>query len=129
MNRTEFTKNNKLLNRCKTVWDMVSNSPKLYLLACFLVPLLLMWIIFIIRGVYPFGDKSVLVLDLNGQYVYFFEAMRDVFEGDSSPFYTWYRALSGEFSGMYAYYLASPFSLLTVLFSTGMMWISRTGNV
>ncbi len=116
MNRTEFTKNNKLLNRCKTVWDIVSNSPKLYLLACFLVPLLLMWIIFIIRGVYPFGEKSVLVLDLNGQYVYFFEAMRDVFEGDSSPFYTWYRALSGEFSGMYAYYLASPFSLLTVLF-------------
>ncbi len=116
MNRTEFTKNNKLLKRCQTVFDAVSNSPKLYLLACFLVPLLMMWIIFIIRGVYPFGDKSVLVLDLNGQYVYFFEAMRDVFEGASSPFYTWYRALSGEFSGIYAYYLASPFSLLTVFF-------------
>lgn len=94
----------------------IADSPKLYLAACFLIPLLLMWLMFIIRGVYPFGDKSVLVLDLNGQYVYFFEGMRDVLQGDASPFYTWYRALSGEFSGIYAYYLASPFTLLTVLF-------------
>ncbi len=116
MNQTEFRKNNPLLAKCKSAVGAVMDSPKLYLMACFLVPLLLMWIIFIIRGVYPFGEKSVLVLDLNGQYVYFFEAIRDVFQGDSSPFYTWYRSLSGEFSGIYAYYLASPFSLLTVLF-------------
>ncbi len=116
MNQTEFKKNNPLFTKCKSAFFKVADSPKLYLVACFLIPLLIMWLIFIVRGVYPFGDKSVLVLDLNGQYVYFFEGMRDVLQGQSSPFYTWYRSLSGEFSGIYAYYVASPFTLLTLLF-------------
>lgn len=107
---------NKYLSAVWLKIQQFSDSPKFYLTACFLLPLLLHWLIFIVRGVYPFGQNSVLVLDLNGQYVYFFEAMRDVFTGDSSPFYTWYRALSGEFSGIYAYYVASPFAFLTVLF-------------
>lgn len=99
-----------------SLWQRIKNSDKLYLLVCFLLPLLINWFIFIIRGVYPFGEKSVLVLDLNGQYVYYFEAMRDILQGDASPFYTWYRALGGEFSGIYAYYVASPFALLSVFF-------------
>lgn len=97
-------------------WQRFVNSRNFYLLAAFFLPLILMWIVFIIRGVYPFGEKSVLVLDLNGQYVYFFEAMRDIFQGQGSPFYTWYRSLGGEFSGIYAYYVASPFALLSVFF-------------
>ncbi|MBR7095445.1 MAG: hypothetical protein IKC73_04425, partial [Clostridia bacterium] len=45
-----------------------------YLLFAFLLPLSLMAVIYAIIGVFPFGRGSVLVLDLNGQYVYFFEA-------------------------------------------------------
>ncbi len=104
------------LDKLAAAWSRFVNSRSFYLLAAFFLPLLLMWIIFIIRGVYPFGEKSVLVLDLNGQYVYFFEAMRDIFQGHGSPFYTWYRSLGGEFSGIYAYYVASPFALLSVFF-------------
>ncbi|MBR6534506.1 MAG: YfhO family protein [Clostridia bacterium] len=117
MNNTLEIKKPTFISRLKTVFGRIMSSPSLYLLACFLLPLLLMWTIFIIRGVYPFGDKSVLVLDLNAQYVYFFEGMRDILQGDNSPFYTWYRALSGEFSGMYAYYVASPFAIITLFFS------------
>ena len=104
------------LEKISSAWSRFVNSRSFYLLGAFFLPLIIMWIMFIIRGVYPFGEKSVLVLDLNGQYVYFFEAMRDMFRGHGSPFYTWYRSLGGEFSGIYAYYVASPFALLSVFF-------------
>ena len=87
-----------------------------YLYFSFLVPALLFFFVFILQGTYPFGNSSVLVLDLNGQYVYFFEALRKAIYGDASLLYTWYGTLGGEFLGSYAYYLASPLSYLVALF-------------
>ena len=80
------------------------------------IPALVFLIIYIARGLYPFGNGTVLVLDLNGQYVYFFEALRNyVLEGETL-LYSWSRSLGGEFLGIYAYYLASPLSYLVCLF-------------
>ncbi len=80
------------------------------------IPALIFFLIYLSRGLYPFGNGTVLVLDLNGQYVYFFEALRNaVLEGENL-LYSWSRALGGEFLGMYAYYLASPLSYLVCLF-------------
>ena len=90
--------------------------PGSYLLFCFLLPAFLMLIIYAILGTWPFGRSSVLVLDLNGQYVYFFEALRDFVYGDTSLLYSFSRSLGGEFMGMYAYYLASPLSYIVALF-------------
>lgn len=87
-----------------------------YLAAAFLLPLLIYWLLYICMGTYPFGNGSVLVLDLNGQYVYFFEALHNALRGDASLFYSWSRALGGEFIGIYAYYLASPLSYIVALF-------------
>ncbi len=88
-----------------------------FLIVAFGIPALVMWMIYIAMEVYPFGTSSVLVLDLNGQYVYFFEDLRKkVLEGGSF-LYTWTRSLGGEFMGIYAYYLASPFTFLITLFS------------
>ena len=78
----------------------------------FLVPCLTLLISYFIFGVFPFGDGSVLSLDLNGQYVYYYDYMYDVFAGKESIFYSWSRNLSGEFMGIVGYYLASPFNLL-----------------
>ena len=92
-----------------------------YLLVCMAIPALLMYCIYLARQIHPFGDGSVLVLDLNGQYVWFFEALRNAVYGDGSLLYSFERALGGEFAGIYAYYLASPFSYLVCLFPKGMM--------
>ena len=54
-----------------------------FLLLCMAVPALLMYLIYFAREIYPIGDGSVLVLDLNGQYVWFFEALRNFFPGDA----------------------------------------------
>ena len=90
--------------------------PGSYLIFCFLLPFGLMTLIYALIGTWPFGKASVLVLDLNGQYVYFFEALRDFVWGDASLLYSFSRSLGGEFLGIYAYYLASPLSYIVALF-------------
>ena len=90
--------------------------PHAYLAVAFLCPALVLLAAYFAFGVYPFGGESVLVLDLNAQYVYFFGALRRVLHGDASLFYSFSRALGGEFLGIFAYYLASPLSFLVALF-------------
>ena len=88
-----------------------------YILIAALIPAVLVYLMYLARGLYPFGNGCVLVLDLNGQYVYFFEALRNfVVNGDTSIIYSFSRALGGEFMGIYEYYIASPFSYLVCLF-------------
>lgn len=86
-----------------------------FCIPAFIIPFLLTLISYIFFDVYPFGERSVLTLDLNGQYIYYFEALRDSFWGDGSPFYSWSRNLSGGFMGIIGYYLASPFTLIVML--------------
>lgn len=87
----------------------------------FLIPLILMYIVYAVFKVHPWGDNSVLVLDLNGQYVYYYEALRDAFWGDASFIYSWNRNLSGEMFGIFGYYLLSPFMLIICLLPRTMM--------
>ncbi len=99
--------------------DFIKN--KKYLLLCFAVPALIMLCMYLCFQVYPIGESSVLVLDLNGQYVYFFEGLRDIIYGEGSLLYSFSRSLGGEFIGIFAYYLSSPFSLIVALFPKSMI--------
>lgn len=105
----------------KKIWNKFREWEYSFLTLAFLVPLALLWLIFISIEVYPFGENSVLVLDLNGQYVYYFEALRDIITDGGSLLYSWGRALGGEFLGIFAYYLSSPFSLIVALYPKEMM--------
>ena len=84
---------------------------RLYFLVFFL-PVAIMFSAYAFFKIHPIGDSSVLVLDLNGQYVYYYEQFRDAFHGNGSFIYNWSRNLSGEMFGVFAYYLASPFMLI-----------------
>ncbi len=84
-----------------------------------ILPMAIMALIYIAMEVWPFGKSSVLVLDLNGQYVYYFEALRDILRGEQGILYSFERALGGEFLGIVAYYLASPLSVIVALFPEG----------
>ena len=91
------------------------------LLLCFAVPALAMTVLYALIEVFPFGNNSVLVLDLNAQYIYYFEQLREIVRSGESILYSFKRALGGEFMGIFAYYLASPFSLITALFPKSMI--------
>lgn len=110
-------------------FSKIKNNPKLltfkneygYLGYSFLIPAALMLIIYLALGHKPFGDLSVLTLDLNAQYVYFYEALREFLCGDASLLYSFSRSLGGEFMGIYAYYIASSISYIVLLFPKSMM--------
>ncbi len=96
---------------------------KIYLLAFFSPALILLGAYFIF-GIHPFGEESVLVLDLNGQYVYYYEHFHQVLRGEGSPFISWSRNFSGETMGIFAYYIASPFMLIVMLLPRSLMTTS-----
>ncbi len=108
-----------LKSELKDLFSGFTPSKRAYRTLAFLIPFAVFALIYISMSVWPFGNGTVLVLDLNGQYVYFFEGLRDALIGKASFFYSFRRALSGEFLGILAYYLASPLSLLVLLFPKG----------
>lgn len=99
-------------------WYKSAKSEYGYIALAVLIPAILVYLIYFARSIHPFGDGTVLVLDLNAQYVYFFRALRNIVYDGGSMLYSWSRGLGGEFLGMYAYYLASPLSYLILLFPT-----------
>lgn len=106
----------------KEYWGYTKNGVKHFIKKdnqiwlSFLIPALIMLISYFAFGVYPFGKQSVLSLDLNGQYIYYYDHMYDVLYGDESVFYSWSRNLSGEWMGIMGYYLGSPFNFIVWLF-------------
>jgi len=90
---------------------MKKNS--LYLLAFFL-PIAMMMLIFIIRGIYPFGDESFLHVDMYHQYFPFLTEFYHKLKHGESLFYSWNAGIGSNFLALYVYYLASPFNWLVI---------------
>lgn len=92
-----------------------------YLIAAFIIPFMIMLAVYVCMEKHPFGNQSVLTLDMQAQYVYYFEALRRLLTEGGSWLYSWERTLGGEMMGIVAYYLASPFNLIVALFPKSMI--------
>lgn len=66
-------------------------------------------------GVFPFGDKCILHVDMYHQYCPFFMEFREKLTEGGSLFYSWNLGLGSDFLAHYAYYLASPLNWLLIL--------------
>ncbi|GAY72874.1 YfhO family protein [Lentilactobacillus kosonis] len=92
-------------------------SKKLVYLFSFLIPLLIVSGYFIFRSFAPFGNSSVLTVDLGQQYVDFYAFFKNAMTNDpSSILYSFQKALGGNMFGTWSYYLMSPLNLLLLLF-------------
>lgn len=81
----------------------------------FLVPVLILMLVYIIRGVFPYGDKIYVRMDFYHQYAPFVkEFCRHILNGESL-LYAWEFGLGTNYWAHYAYYLASPLNWLLVL--------------
>ena len=80
--------------------------------AAFAVPAAIWAIALILFGIYPFGEKSILITDMGQQYIEYHAALYDAVVGGEGLLYTWNTGLGMNFVGLFAYYLASPFTLL-----------------
>lgn len=81
----------------------------------FLLPVVIMMSIFIIKGIYPFGDRSFLFSDMYHQYLPFLtEFVRKIKDGQGL-YYSYNVGMGSNFLALYVYYLASPFNWLAFL--------------
>ncbi|MDD3832926.1 MAG: YfhO family protein [Oscillospiraceae bacterium] len=71
----------------------------------------------IIFKIYPFGERSILITDMSQQYIEYHAAFYDAVKNGDSLLFTWNSGLGMNFVGLFAYYLASPFTLIMFLFS------------
>lgn len=76
----------------------------------FIIPGLIMLLIYASLGFAPWGDKTILVVDMGSQYVEFFCALKN---GDL--FFSWSKMLGSGYIGVFSYYVSSPLSFLTLL--------------
>lgn len=94
-------------------WNLI--RPYDGLAAAFLVPIVIMIIIFVQRGIFPFGEESFLRTDMYHQYAPFFSEFQDKLTHGGSLLYSWNIGMGVNFMALYAYYLASPLNWLLIL--------------
>lgn len=118
-----------------------AHSAKPAYLAAFFGPVLILFTILALSGVWPFGTECFLRTDLYHQYAPFFSELREKLNGGGSLLYSWDVGLGVNFTALYAYYLASPlnwflvfwpenyiieFMMLLVVLKIGLCGISMT---
>lgn len=87
-----------------------------YYILAFIIPCILMTLLYIIVGIYPFGKNSLLTVDLANQYVAFFNVLKNILQGSANVFYSFSKTLGGNMYGLFTYYLISPFNLILLFF-------------
>lgn len=92
----------------------------------FIISISIVLISFLIFGIYPFGDTSIIVIDSDTQYISFISYLKTIFMGTNDFKYSFSLSLGGNFIPLLGYYLMSPFNLLTLLFSNQNMKIALT---
>lgn len=97
-------------------YKLMRNRIRSISLFSFLLPFLIMLLVFAVKGIYPFGDRSFAVTDMYHQYVPFFaEFLRKLKAGEGLA-YSYNIGVGSNFLALYVYYLASPVHFLALLF-------------
>jgi len=92
----------------------------------FFTTLFILLFVFLILGIYPFGDKTIIVIDSNTQYVLFISYLKSVFFGTNDLKYLFSSSLGSNFVPLIGYYLMSPFNLIACLFELENMKLFMT---
>ena len=79
--------------------------------------LALMALAYVHLGVWPVGDKSILMVDMHHQYAPLMSELRHMLIEGADFSYSFHIGLGANFIPCFAYYLASPLNLLLLFFS------------
>lgn len=82
-----------------------------------LLPMTIMLVVWFFMGSYPFGNKSLMAVDFDQQYISFYGLLKNaILSGDlSSLSYSFTKSIGGDMIGVLGYYLMSPFNIIYVL--------------
>ncbi|WP_307979925.1 YfhO family protein [uncultured Senegalimassilia sp.] len=86
-------------------------------LAAFAIPFCVLLTAFAMRGIYPFGDVSVMLYDMPVQYAEYFGWLIQVLHGQGNLLYSNAAGLGGGMFSLFTYYLSSPFNLIAFFFT------------
>ena len=90
-------------------------EPKLPRLLAFFLPFLIVTITYIVAKVFPFGNQQILASDGWHQYYPFLLTLREKLLNGGSLEYIRNIGMGSNYLSLYAYYVASPLNLLSVL--------------
>ena len=96
----------------KVVISMKKLKPYLY---TSLITLGILGIIFIVKGIFPFGNNSLIWGDMHDQITAFYYHLHDAVYSNGSMFYDFRIGGGMAFIGIISYYIISPFTLLILL--------------
>lgn len=86
-------------------------------LLSFIIPIFIMIIIFALKGIFPFGDRSFLRTDLYHQYAPFYSELQFKLQNFKSLLYSYHIGLGTNFYSLISYYLSSPFNIFLLFIS------------
>lgn len=103
-------------SKLKNIMNSQRTKTGLLLAACFVLPCVILLAVFVSYGFAPFGDKSLMIMDMSGQYSEFFCGLKNISAENGGILFSWSKALGGNYAGVFAYYVASPLSFITLFF-------------
>lgn len=115
-NRAAAQPYNSLHNESKWKRWFFSNA---YILLSFAISALIMTFVYWVYKMVPFGDITILRMDLYHQYGPLFSELYTRLSEGQSLLYSWYTGLGSSFLGNFFNYLSSPLSFLILLFGEG----------
>ncbi len=121
----EYLRDNRDVKPERPVW--------FYPLMSGLLSLAAMCVAYSFVGMWPFGEKSAMMVDMHHQYAPLLSELRyDLLHGDS-PLYTFEVGLGANYLSLFGYYLASPFNLFLLVFperllAQGILFITLLKN-
>ncbi|EHJ52477.1 glycosyltransferase PgfM1 [Streptococcus macacae] len=82
-----------------------------------LLPMLIMLVVWLFMGVFPFGRNSLMAVDFGQQYIGLYGFLKEtVLTGDwSGLFYSFSKSIGGAMIGVWGFNLISPFNLFYIL--------------
>jgi len=105
---------NKKARKLPTIKEREQSKTRLFLVLSFLVPFIIMGVMFAKAGVYPFGERQVMYSDCKQQYLPFLKEFQRKLKSGDSLLYSWRNGLGTNFVAMIGYYIASPLNWLTL---------------
>ena len=95
----------------------------LFVLLSFLVPAVIMAVLFALKSVFPFGNRMFLISDGWHQYFPFLTEYQHLIKEGSSLAYSWNTGGGVNFWGVVANYVASPLYIFAALLPSGSVWL------
>ncbi len=87
--------------------------------ASFFIPVVILFAVCLVIRIFPFGEKTFLISDMQAQYIDYLLYFRNVLNGSKSLFYSFSKSIGDDFLSLYAYYLGNPLNWLSALFPIG----------